>query len=121
MFTVLKRYNTQLTLVSVVLTVVLEETFHGLFESVKFLGDLFINLLKVFALPLICSALIASMGDLGNNLSQLKSIARNAVGYMLFSELMAVTIALVLFNTYKPGVGLDPDLILQGKAFVPSH
>jgi DAACS family dicarboxylate/amino acid:cation (Na+ or H+) symporter len=40
------------------------------------------------------------------------------MGYMLLSEIMAVIIALVLFNCFKPGVGLNPDLILHGKEYV---
>ncbi len=121
MLGILKRYNTQLTLLSVVLTLVLGILYPKMFESIHFLGELFINLLKVFALPLICSALVAALGEMGDNLGKLKNLARNAVGYMLLSELMAVTIALVLFNTFRPGVGLNPDLVLQGKEFVATQ
>lgn len=91
-----------------------------LFEHVKFLGELFINLLKLFALPLICSALVAALGDLSGNVSVLKSLSKKAVGYMLFSEIMAVVIALVLFGILKPGVGGNPDLILNGQPYQPA-
>jgi Na+/H+-dicarboxylate symporter len=112
-----KKYNTQMILTSVVLAIILGSITPRLFSSISFLGDIFIDLLKLFALPLICSALIASLGNMSNHLGNLKSLARGAVGYMLLSEVIAVTIALVLFNTFKPGVGLDPNLILQGKPY----
>lgn len=89
-----------------------------IFEKIKFFGDLFINLLKLFALPLICSALIAALGNLTGNLSSLKSIATKTVGYMLVSEVMAVVIALVLFNMLQPGVGGNPNLIVGREAHV---
>jgi len=118
MLSFLKKYNTPLTLLSVVLTIIFGMLTPGLYDPIRFVGDLFINLLKLFALPLICSALIASLGDLGTNLGRLKSLARNTVTYMLISELIAVSIALVLFNVFRPGVGLNPDLILHGKTYV---
>ncbi len=121
MISILKRYNAQLTLVSVVLAIFLGVLASSLFESIHFIGEIFIHLLKLFALPLICSALVAALGDMGNNLKRMKSLARNALGYMFVSEILAVTIALILFNLFRPGVGLAPDLILQGKEYVPTH
>src|SRR5256885_787555 len=117
MINVLKRYNTQLILLSVVLAILFGIATPHLFESIHFIGELFINLLKLFALPLICSAVIAALGDMGHDLAKLKSLARNAVGYMVVSEVVAVTIALTLFNIFHPGVGLNPDLILHGKEY----
>ncbi|MFS8563383.1 MAG: dicarboxylate/amino acid:cation symporter [Rhabdochlamydiaceae bacterium] len=89
-----------------------------IFEKIKFFGDLFINLLKLFALPLICSTLIVALGNLKGSLSRLKSMATKMVGYMLLSELMAVLIALILFNTLEPGVGGNSNLILGGESQV---
>ena len=114
----LKIYNTYLILFSVVLAIVLGSIVPKIFSNIIFLGDIFIDLLKLFALPLICSALIASLGNMSNNLRNVKSLASGAIGYMLLSEIIAVTIALLLFNIFKPGVGLDPNLILQGKPYV---
>jgi len=66
---------------------------------------------------LICSALIVAIGGMGESMGKLKSLARNAVTYMLLSEFIAVTIALVLFNIFKPGLGVNPNLILHGAAY----
>lgn len=113
----LVNYNKYLILFSVALAIVLGILTPELFTHVKFLGDVFINLLKLFALPLICSALIAALGGLSGKFSELKSLSKKMVMYMLISEVMAVTIALLLFNTLKPGFGSNPNLILQGEQF----
>lgn len=88
-----------------------------LFEHIQFLGDLFINLLKLFALPLICSALIAALGDLSGNFSSLKSLSKKLLSYMVISEIIAVTIALCLFHFFQPGVSGNPDMLLKGQEY----
>lgn len=115
----LKRYNTSLILLSIALTLVFGIWMPEIFEPIRFIGDLFINMLRVFALPLICSALVAAVGQLRGGVTRLKNMTRNVISYVVLSEIMAVSIALVLFNILKPGVGLSPDLILQGKPLPP--
>src|SRR5271156_2558516 len=106
------QYNKHLILLSVASAILLGILIPSFFEPIKFLGDLFINLLKLFALPLISSALIAALGDLSGNTSTLKSLSKKMIGYMLFSEIVAVSIALCLFNLLRPGVGSNSSLIL---------
>jgi Na+/H+-dicarboxylate symporter len=121
MIKLLKKHNTKLILISVVLSIIFGVYTPSLFINIKFLGDIFINLLKVFALPLISSTLIVILGDMGKNLSNLKSLVRGATSYMLLSEVLAVTIALVLFNLFDTGKGVDPNLILQGGQYVAAN
>ena len=113
----LKKYNSSLILLSLALSIVLGICVPNLFQSIKFLGDLFINLLKLFALPLICSALIACLGNMSGGLDHLKSLSKRIISYMLVSEIAAVTIALILFNLFRPGVGGRPELILNGQSY----
>lgn len=114
------KYNTLIILFSVAAAIFCGIFTPNLFEHIKFIGELFINLLKLFALPLICSALITALGDLSGNTSTLKALSKRALGYMLFSEIMAVAIALGLFNFFQPGAGTRPDLILNGESFQAS-
>lgn len=114
MIKLIKKYNTHLILISVISSIILGIYTPNLFFNIKFLGDIFINLLKLFALPLIASTLVVALGNMGKNLKDLKSLVRGATTYMLISEVMAVSIALVLFNLFDPGKGLDSSLILQG-------
>ncbi len=115
MISLLRQYTSYFILASVASAIALGIISPSFFESITFLGDLFINLLKLFALPLICSALIAALGGMSGNMSSLKSLSTKAIGYMLVSEVAAVTIALVLFNMLKPGHGANPELILNGE------
>ena len=117
MFQFFNRYNNYFILISVAAALIFGVLTPGIFEPLKFLGDLFINLLKLFALPLICSALISALGNLSGNLSTLRSLSTKSISYMLLSEVIAVTIALGLFSYFKPGAGGNPDLILNGQPY----
>lgn len=119
MLAFLKKYNTQTILFSVFLSIVCGLITPNIFPRISFLGDIFINLLKLFALPLIMSALIAVMGSMSDSLARLKSLARDAVIYMVISEIIAVSIAITLFHFLKPGSDVSPQLILQGHPYVP--
>lgn len=121
MIKLLKKYNTQLILSSVVLAVIFGIYVPTLFINIKFLGDIFINLLKLFALPLISSTLVVTLGKMEKNLTHLKTLFCGTVSYMLISEIIAVTIALILFNLFVPGKGMDPNLILHGEPYTSGN
>jgi proton glutamate symport protein len=115
---ILKKYSTLFILLSVTLAIVFGIYTPYLFIKIHFIGELFINLLKLFALPLICSALITSLGSMGSNIGKLKILAKNTIIYMLLSEVIAVTIALLLFNIFNPGFGIDKAIIGGGNYVV---
>ena len=121
MIALLKKYNAQLILIGVVLSIILGIYTPNLFINIKFLGDIFINLLKLFALPLISSTLIVTLGSMEKSLNNLKSLVGGVTGYMLLSEIIAVAIALTLFNIFAVGKGVDPNLILQGSPYTVSN
>jgi Na+/H+-dicarboxylate symporter len=110
-----------LILISVFLAVVLGIYVPGLFVSIKFLGDIFINLLKLFALPLIASTLVFALGSMEKNVRSLKSLIFGVTSYMVLSEIIAVSIALILFNVFAVGKGIDPNLILQGSQYTADN
>lgn len=116
----LKTYNTQLIFISVFLSIILGIYTPELFFKIKFLGDIFINLLKLFALPLIASTLIVTLGNMDKGLNNLKSLTYKVTSYMLLSEVIAVSIALFLFNVFAVGKGVDPNLVLQGTPYTAS-
>ncbi len=120
MFSKILRYNKHCILLSVGLAVFLGVFAPQIFAPIQFLGNLFINLLKLFALPLICSSLIAALGDMSGKTSSLKILSKKMVGYMLLSEIAAIIIALALFNLFRPGEAGNPDLILHGTPYIPS-
>lgn len=78
--------------------------------AISWIGQLFINLLKLIVLPLIFCALVSAISSLGGK--KLGTIGFFTLGYVMLSVSIAVIIGLVLLNTFKPGVGIAPSLIL---------
>ena len=78
--------------------------------SVEWIGTVFMNLLKLIVLPLVFSALVSSIGSMGD-FRKLGSIGGYTLGYILLSVSIAVLIGLVLINTFEPGMGVDPSII----------
>lgn len=79
--------------------------------AIGWIGQLFINLLKLIVLPLIFCALVTAITSIGG-FKRLGSIGIYTLGYVLVSVSLAVTIGLVLLNVFKPGVGVPSSLIL---------
>ena len=68
-----------------------------IFISLKFISDIFINPLRLCSLPIICTSLVLAIASIDKP-SQFRYSARNSLAYILFSELIAVTIDLCVFN-----------------------
>src|SRR3990167_1536966 len=79
--------------------------------TIKWIGQVFINMLKLIVLPLIFCALVSAIASLGA-IKKLGSIGIYTLAYVLFSVSVAVFIGLVLLNTFQPGNGVAANLIL---------
>lgn len=75
----------------------------------KWMGDLFLNGLKMVVIPLVFSALVMGVSSIGET-KDLGRIAGKTFGYYVLTTLMACVIGLVLVNTFKPGEGVDLNL-----------
>lgn len=71
-------------------------------DWVKPFGTIFINLLKMIAVPLIVVSLIVGLSDL-KDISKLSKLGGRTVLFYLISTVTAVSIGLVLANIIKPG------------------
>ena len=69
-------------------------------------GTIFINLLKVIAIPLVITSLIKGITDL-KDLSKLSTLGGKTVGLYLASTTVAVTLGLLLVNFLQPGKLID--------------
>ncbi len=71
----------------------------------KFLGDIFLRLLKMVTVPLIATSLISGMAGLGQSHSFGKMF-----GYTLFyyatTSMLAITTGIIMVNIFNPGVGV---------------
>jgi proton glutamate symport protein len=71
-------------------------------DWIKPFGTIFINLLKMIAVPLIVVSLIVGLADL-KDISKLSKLGSRTVLFYLCSTVIAVTIGLALANLIKPG------------------
>ena len=71
-------------------------------DWVKPFGTIFINLLKMIAVPLIVVSLITGLADL-KDISKLSRLGGRTVALYLFTTVSAVSIGLILANIVKPG------------------
>ena len=69
---------------------------------IKPFGTIFINSLKLIAVPLILASLIKGVSDL-KDLSKLSSMGGITISTYIFTTLMAVSIGLIAVNIVKPG------------------
>lgn len=71
-------------------------------------GTIFINALKLIAIPLIIFSLIDGISNL-TDVSKLSRIGGRTIVFYLATTVVAVTIGLVLVNVIKPGKFLTPE------------
>lgn len=73
-------------------------------------GTIFINLLKLIAVPLILASLIKGISDL-KDISKIKSMGLRTISIYMVTTLVAVIIGLGIVNTVKPGNGMPEETI----------
>jgi Na+/H+-dicarboxylate symporter len=73
-------------------------------------GKIFINLLKLIAVPLILASLIKGITDL-KDISKIKNMGLRTLAIYMGTTVIAIFIGLSLVNTVKPGVGMPEETI----------
>ena len=71
-------------------------------DWIKPWGIIFVNLLKLIAVPLVFASLIKGVASL-SDITRLSKIGSRTVLLYLFSTVLSVSIGLFLVNTFKPG------------------
>ena len=77
-------------------------------DWVKPFGTIFINALKLIAVPLILGSLISGVSDL-KDISKLSKMGGKTVLIYLMTTVLAVSIGLVLVNSIQPGDSITED------------
>jgi Na+/H+-dicarboxylate symporter len=75
-------------------------------DWIKPFGNIFINALKVIAVPLILASLIKGVTDL-KDISKLSKMGFKTIGIYLATTVIAVSIGLVMVNILQPGDFLE--------------
>ena len=71
-------------------------------DWIKPFGTIFINVLKLIAVPLILASLIKGVSDL-KDLSKLSSMGSKTIGIYIVTTIIAVSIGITVVNIIKPG------------------
>ncbi len=77
-------------------------------DWIKPFGNIFINSLKLIAVPLILASLIKGVSDL-KDISKLSKMGGRTIGIYLVTTVIAVTIGLLLVNLIKPGNSISEE------------
>lgn len=78
-------------------------------DWIKPFGTIFLNLLKLIAVPLIFVSLIKGVGSL-QDISRLSRIGLKTIAFYIISTVIAVSIGLVLVNIIQPGKVFSPEV-----------
>jgi len=75
--------------------------------SIKFIGTIFLNALKMVVVPLVVASIIVGVTSLGD-IQKLGRTAGKTLAYYLTTTSFAVLIGLTLVNLVRPGDGVPP-------------
>jgi len=81
-------------------------------DWIKPFGTIFINSLKLIAVPLILASLIKGISDLGD-ITKLSQMGTRTVATFIGTTFVAVTIGLALVNVIRPGEGISEETRLN--------
>lgn len=73
-------------------------------------GTIFVNLLKLIAVPLILASLIKGISDL-KDIAKFRKMGLRTIVIYIFTTIIAITLGLVLVNTLNPGSGISQETI----------
>ena len=79
-------------------------------DYIKPFGDIFINVLKLIAVPLVLFSIISGVASLGDPAKLGRLGIKTVVTYLL-TTMTAVMVGLVLVNLFQPGARVSDDLL----------
>jgi Na+/H+-dicarboxylate symporter len=71
------------------------------------IGQIFLRLLFMLVIPLIFSALVVGIAEMGE-IRALKSVGLRTLAYTVMVSSIAVAVSLIVVNLIRPGAGVDP-------------
>jgi Na+/H+-dicarboxylate symporter len=75
-------------------------------------GSIFVNLLKLIAVPLILASLIKGISDL-KDIAKFRNMGIRTIIIYIFTTIIAITIGLVAVNVIEPGNGISEETIAK--------
>ena len=71
-------------------------------------GTIFVNLLKLIAVPLVLASLVVGVSSL-NDMTKLSRMGGKTIGIYLITTVLAITIGLTIVNIMQPGKTLPQE------------
>ena len=84
-------------------------------DWIKPWGKVFVNLLKLIAVPLVFASLVKGVASL-SDISKLSRIGGKTIAIYLVSTVISVTIGLFLVNMINPGADFDKEKVAMTQA-----
>ena len=81
-------------------------------DYVKPVGTIFVNLLKLIAIPLIIASLIKGITDL-QDISKFSKMGGRTIGIYIITTVIAITVGLGIVNLIKPGSSITPETLAK--------
>ena len=78
-------------------------------------GTIFVNLLKLIAVPLVLASLVTGVASL-SDLSKLSRMGGKTIAIYLMTTVVAICIGLILVNTLQPGKSIPDDVAANQQA-----
>ncbi|MEZ5004632.1 MAG: dicarboxylate/amino acid:cation symporter [Chitinophagales bacterium] len=85
---------------------------HFVGNWIKPWGLIFVNLLKLIAIPLILASLVKGIADL-KDIGQLSRMGGRTILIYMVTTLIAITIGLVVVNVIQPGNGISDETVAR--------
>lgn len=83
-------------------------------DYIKPFGDIFINLLKLIAVPLVLFSIIVGVASL-KDIRKLGSMGIKTLGLYVATTAIAVTVGLLVVNLFKPGTHVAEELRIENR------
>lgn len=77
-------------------------------------GKIFINLLKMIAVPLVLFSIIKGVADL-KDITKLGKVGLKTLGVYMLTTLFAISLGLVIVNVFKPGESLTDEQRIENR------
>lgn len=82
-----------------------------------FIGTLFLNALKMIVVPLVVSAIITGIGNIGAQ-GGFGRLGAKTLSYYVLTSFIAIIVGLVLVNVIQPGVSENPPPVIEANEHV---
>ncbi len=93
-------------LISIVLGIAIGGYAPAVGEELGFLGDIFLNALKMIVVPLVMFSILVGITSLGD-IRKIGGIGGRTIAFYLATTGLSVVLGLILVNIVRPGIGME--------------